>query len=605
MTNIDSSPSQPLYKDVSAPVSSQVKDLLARMTLEEKIGQITQVEKNSIDPEAVKRHGIGSILSGGGGNPADNSPAGWQEMVGGFLEAARQTRLGIPLIYGVDGVHGHSNVVGATIFPHNIGLGAARDAALVQRIGRATALELSATGVFWNFAPCVAVPRDVRWGRTYEGFSENTQLVTELGAAYLTGLQGDDLSAAGSVLACPKHFIADGGTSWGSTPRYDWLDNYWQAVDERYMIDQGDARMDEVELYQTHLPPYLKAIEAGARTIMISFSSWNGAKLHAHHHLLTEVLKGQFGFSGFLVSDWQAINQLSADYHECVVASINAGLDMIMVPFEYQRFIDTLTEAVQSGDVPLERIDDAVRRILTAKYELGLFQNNIEDEPKIDIVGSDEHRQLAREAVRKSLVLLKNDGSTLPIAKNTAQIIIAGAAADSIGLQCGGWTIEWLGGTDKITQGTTLLQAIRQTVSAETTIHFEKSGRFPESIEAEVGIVCLHEPPYAEGVGDRADLRLNNEEIGLLERVRARCRRLVVIIFSGRPLIITKQLPVADAWIAAWLPGTEGQGLADVLFGDVPFGGKLPYTWPRDMDQIPLGNIGEDDPLFPLGFGLS
>jgi beta-glucosidase len=595
--------------EARAATKTQVETLLKSMTLAEKIGQMTQVDKRAVQPAEVRRWFLGSVLSGGGANPTPNNPQNWAEMVDSFQEAALETRLGIPLIYGVDGVHGHSNVVGATIFPHNIGLGATRDTDLVKRIGRATALELCATGVFWNFAPCVAVPQDLRWGRTYEGFSENSQLVTELSSAYLTGLQGDDLGSSGAVLACPKHFVADGGTAWGSTPRYDWLDNYWQAADERYKIDQGDAQIDEAALYQIHLPPYLKAIEAGARSIMVSFSSWNGAKMHAHHHLLTEVLKGQFGFSGFLVSDWQAIDQLAADYRECVVASINAGLDMIMVPFKYQRFITTLTEAVRAGEVSLERIDDAVRRILTVKYELGLFHRKIADEPRIDVVGSSEHRQLAREAVRKSLVLLKNERNTLPVAQDTAQIVVAGPAADSIGLQCGGWTVEWLGGTDNITHGTTLLQAIRSTASADTTIHFEESGRYSADLEADVGIVCLHEPPYAEGVGDRADLNLSDEEISLIERVRACCRRIVVIIFSGRPLIITEQLPRADAWIAAWLPGTEGQGIADVLFGDQPFTGKLPYTWPRSMDHLPFifdeMEAGDIAPLFPFGFGLN
>jgi beta-glucosidase len=280
---------------------------------------------------------------------------------------------------------------------------------------------------------------------------------------------------------------------------------------------------------------------------------------------------------------------------------------MIMVPFEYQQFINTLTEAVQVGDVPVGRIDDAVRRILTVKHELGLFQRKIAGEPSIEVVGSNEHRQLAREAVRKSLVLLKNEQNALPIAKDTAQIILAGAAADNIGLQCGGWTIEWQGSPGDITPGTTLLQAMRHTVSAETTVHFHESGHFPDNLEADVGIVCLHEPPYAEGVGDRSDLSLNGEEISLIERVRTRCRRLIVIIFSGRPLIITEQLPLADAWIAAWLPGTEGHGIADILFGDYRPTGRLPYTWPRSIDQIPFsfdqmatGNIA---PLFPFGFG--
>ena len=588
-------------------IKTSVESLLENMTLAEKIGQMTQVDKRAIQPAEVKRWFLGSVLSGGGANPAPNNPQNWAAMVESFQEAALETRLGIPLIYGVDGVHGHSNMAGATIFPHNIGLGATRDADLVRRIGRATALELCATGVFWNFAPCVAVPQDIRWGRTYEGFGEQTQLVAELGAAYLAGLQGDDLSSAGSVLACPKHFVADGGTRWGSTPRYDWLDNYMQAADNRYKIDQGDARIDRAVLHDVHLAPYRTAIAAGARSIMVSFSSWNGAKMHAHRHLLTDVLKGELAFTGFLVSDWQAINQLSADYYACVVSSVNAGLDMIMVPFEYQRFITILTEAVQAGDVPLARINDAVRRILTVKHELGLFQRKIAGEPSIDVVGANEHRQLAREAVRKSLVLLKNEQNVLPIAKDTVQIVLAGAAGNDVGLQCGGWTIEWQGAAGDITPGTTLLQAIRQTVTAETTIHFHESGRFPESLEADVGIVCLHESPYAEGVGDRADLGLNDEEISLIERVRARCRQLVVIIFSGRPLIITEQLPLADAWVAAWLPGTEGQGIADILFGDYRPAGRLPYTWPRSMNHLPFsydqmatGNIA---PLFPFGFG--
>jgi beta-glucosidase len=593
-----------------ATTSSLVDALLENMTLAEKIGQMTQVDKRAVEPQEVTRWFIGSVISGGGSNPEPNNPQGWADMVCSYYEAALETRLGIPLIYGVDAVHGHSNVVGATIFPHNIGLGAARDADLVQRIGRATALEMSATGAYWNFAPCVAVPQDVRWGRTYEGYSEYTPLVTELGEAYLTGLRGSDLASSGSVLACPKHFVGDGGTTWGSTPRYDWLDNYWQAVDERYKIDQGDAPIDEDTLYKTHLTPYLKAIDAGARSIMVSFSSWNGAKMHAHHRLLTEVLKGQFGFNGFLVSDWQAINQLSANYHESVVSSINAGLDMIMVPFEYERFITTLTEAVQLGDVPLERIDDAVRRILATKFELGLFERKTNDEPRIDVVGSTEHRQLAREAVRKSLVLLKNERNTLPIAKDTSQIIVAGAAGNNIGLQCGGWTIEWLGGDGPITEGTTLVQAMRHTVSSGTSIHYQETGDFPDNIVADVGIVCLHEPPYAEGVGDRADLRLSKEEIDLLGRVRARCHRLAVIIFSGRPLIITEQLPLADAWVAAWLPGTEGQGIADILFGDYRPTGKLPYTWYASMKQFQmnkneLSSVKDEGSLFPFDYGLT
>ena len=373
---------QPPYQVSTQPISIRVEDLLARMTMEEKIGQMTQVDKRAITPSDVTELFLGSVLSGGGANPTPNNPQNWAGMVYTFLEAALQTRLGIPLLYGVDGVHGHSNVVGATIFPHNIGLGAAGDAELVERIGRATALELSATGVNWNFAPCVAVPQDIRWGRTYEGFSENTQLVAELGDAYLMGLQAaNDFGVAGTTLACPKHFVADGGTIWGTTPIHEWLEDNWQAADQRYKIDQGDAELDEVRLYKIHLAPYLTAIEAGARSIMVSFSSWNGVKLHGHHYLLTDVLKEKYGFSGFLVSDWQAIDQLSADYYECVVSAINAGIDMVMVPIKYQRFIAALRTAVQSGDIPLDRIDDAVRRILRVKFELGLFEKKPENDP--------------------------------------------------------------------------------------------------------------------------------------------------------------------------------------------------------------------------------
>jgi beta-glucosidase len=589
-------------------VSSHVEHLISQMTLAEKIGQMTQADQRAVQPADVTHYGLGSLLSGGGSNPTPNNPQNWAEMVSACQEAALKTRLGIPLIYGVDAVHGHSNVVGATIFPHNIGLGATRDARLVERIARATALETSATGVYWDFAPCVAVPQDIRWGRTYEGFSENTDLVVDLGAAYVRGLQGI-LGAPGSVLACPKHFVGDGGTTWGTTQQYEWLEDYWQAADDRYQIDQGNTQLDESSLRKIHLAPYLSAIQAGARSIMVSFSSWNGEKMHAHHYLLTEVLKGELGFTGFLVSDWRAIDQLSADPYERVVLSINAGLDMIMVPFEYQPFMDNLEKAVQAGDVSIQRIDDAVGRILSVKEELGLFARKPDDEPRPECLGNVEHRQLAQEAVRKSLVLLKNEYDTLPIAKDMARIAVVGPAGDDIGLQCGGWTIEWLGGTGDITLGTSLLTAIRNTVSPATSVHFDPQGDFPGQASFDLGIVCLHEIPYAEGVGDRADLNLNAEEISLLAKVRSRCRRLVVIILSGRPLIITRQLPLADAVVAAWLPGTEGQGIADVLFGDYPFTGKLPYSWPRAMDQVPFDfpNIPSEGcaaPLFPYGYGL-
>lgn len=598
-----------IYRQDGISIKDQVSSLLGRMTLDEKIGQMTQVDKRAIEPSDVTRFFLGSVLSGGGSNPTPNNPQNWAKMVSRLQEAALKTRLGIPLVYGVDAVHGHSNVVGATIFPHNIGLGASRDPDLVERVARATALEMCATGVYWNFAPCVAVPQDIRWGRTYEGFSEDPDLVTDLGSAYTRGLQSTSkFGSPGTTLACPKHFLGDGGTTWGTTQQADWLIDNEQVADYRYKIDQGDAQLSEAQLRKIHLTPYIGEVNAGARSIMVSFSSWNGVKSHANHRLLTGVLKGELGFTGFLVSDWGAIDQLDADYYQCVVTSINAGLDMIMVPFKYQRFISNLKHAVDNGDVSMDRIDDAVRRILTVKFELGLFKRKIADEPSLNIVGSENHRFLAREAVRKSLVLLKNDQNLIPLDKNIAHIIIAGSAADSLGLQCGGWTIEWQGGTGNITLGTSLLEAIRQTASTDTNIHFDELGNFSQEIQADVGIVCLHEVPYAEGVGDRADLSLTSNDVNLIQRVRSRCQRLVVIIFSGRPLIITDQLPLAEAWVAAWLPGTEAQGITDVLFGDYLPIGKLPYNWPRAVFQANHGlkQVGKDDiaSLFPFGYGL-
>ncbi len=423
-----------IYRDPTQPVEARVEDLLARMTLEEKIGQMTLVEKNSLNPQVVFDYFIGGVLSGGGGYPAQNTPAAWLGMVSAFQEAALDTRLGIPIIYGVDAVHGHNNVRGATIFPHNIGLGATRDAALVEQIGAATASEMMATGIYWNYAPVIAVVQDVRWGRTYEAFGENTELVTELGTAFMRGLQGDPLL----VLATPKHYLGDGGTAWGTS---SFGPNN---------LDRGDTQVDEATLRELYLPPYVEAVNSGALTIMVSFSSWNGTPMHANAYLINDVLKGELGFEGFVVSDWQGIDLVTADYYDAVVASINAGVDMNMVPQDYRSFITALTRAVESGDVAQERIDDAVRRILRAKFAVGLFDRETGDGATLDQVGSAEHRGLARQAVSESLVLLKND-EALPISADAATIFVAGSAADDIGIQSGGWTIEWQGGMGDIT----------------------------------------------------------------------------------------------------------------------------------------------------------
>jgi beta-glucosidase len=586
----------PAYLNTALHAEERARDLLARMSLEEKIGQMTQVEKGSILAADVTRYYIGSILSGGGGYPiGDNSPEGWSKMVDGYQSAALETPLRIPLIYGVDAVHGHGNLYGATIFPHNIGLGAANDPDLVERIARATAEEMRATGIPWNFAPVLAVVQDIRWGRTYEAYGENTELVTSLGTAYQNGLQAGDGNDAIFVLATPKHFIGDGGTLWGTSKT------------ENYKLDQGDTRMDESTLRTLFLQPYRAAVEAGAQSVMISYSSWNDVKLHGHKYLITDVLKGELGFKGFVVSDWAGIDQVDGDYYSAVVTAINAGIDMNMVPQGYQRYLTVMNQAVEKGDISMERIDDAALRILTVKFKLGLFEQPFSDPAYRDTIGSEAHRELAREAVAKSLVLLKNDNAVLPLAKETGLIHVAGMLANDIGAQCGGWTIEWQGKSGNITPGTTILDAIESTSSGE--VRFNRFGEFESDRKAEVTIVVVGEKPYAEGRGDTPDLSLSDADIKLIKRMHEQSEKVVVVLISGRPLIITDALPYADAFVAAWLPGTEGMGVADVLFGDRPFTGKLPFSWPRSVEQLPFdfANLpadGCDAPLFPYGFGL-
>jgi beta-glucosidase len=573
------------------------------MTLDEKIGQMTQADESTIFTlDDIQTYSLGSLLSGGGGYPMDgNSAENWAKMVDQFQSYALQTRLGIPLIYGVDAVHGHNNLYGATIFPHNIGLGAANDPDLVKRIGRATAEEVVATGIRWSFSPVVAVVQDIRWGRTYEGFSENPDLVTSLSRAYLLGLQdaGDPAGLANplAVLATPKHYLGDGGTSWG----------YSRTAD--YKLDGGDTRVDEATLRALFLSTYKVMVDSGAESIMVSFSSWNGTKMHANKYLLTDTLKEELGFKGFLISDWQAIDQISWDYYQSVVTSINAGLDMIMVPTYYKNFIATLKLAVNKGDVPLTRIDDAVRRILTVKFNLGLFEHPYSDPQYLPQVGSPEHRQLAREAVRKSLVLLKNDGNLLPISKDTALTYVAGRSADNMGNQCGGWTIEWQGMSGDIEPGTTILKGIQETVSNKAVVEYDRNGKFSGKPTADVGIAVVGELPYAEGVGDKSNLGLDPLDIQIINNLKAVSKKVIVVLVSGRPMVVTEQIQEWDALVAAWLPGTEGQGVADVLFGDYPFTGTLAYTWPRWNNQLPfdfknLSTEGCSAPLFPFGYGL-
>jgi beta-glucosidase len=559
------------------PGARDVEALLADMTLDEKIGQMTQADRSFLRDEGdIGTFFLGSVLSGGGSSPADPTAPGWADMVDRYQAIALRTRLRIPLLYGVDAVHGHNNVRGAVVFPHNLGLGCTRDAALVEQVARATAEEVAATGIYWTFSPCIAVARDERWGRTYESFGETPELVSEMGAAEVRGYQS-------RILACAKHYLADGGTAGGR--------------------DQGDARIDEATLRAIHLPGYRAAVGAGVATVMASFSSWNGEKMHGNRYLLTDVLKGELGFPGFLVSDWGGIDQLPGDYATDVATAVNAGIDMVMVPDVYPEFVSTLRTAVQQGRVPQSRIDDAVRRILRAKVEAGVFDHPYADRALLQQVGSDAHRLVAREAVRRSLVLLRNDG-VLPLSKMPRRLHVAGKNADDLGSQCGGWTITWQGGTGPITTGTTILQGIRAAVlgGAEVTYSRDGSG----AAGAEAGVVVIGETPYAEGVGDRDDLSLDPEDVAAVRAVKEAGVPTVVVLVSGRPMILGDVLGMADALVAAWLPGTEGAGVADVLFGDVAPTGRLSRSWPRAMSQVPI-NVGDPgyDPLFPYDYGLT
>jgi beta-glucosidase len=579
----------------------RVRELLATMTLEEKIGQMTQAEQNAlVDVSDIEKYFLGSLLSGGSSDPkAGNSLDAWTDMYDGYQQRALKTRLGIPILFGVDAVHGHNNVLGAVVFPHNIGLGCTRNPALVERAARITAEEVRATGINWSFAPCIAVPRDERWGRTYEGFGETPELAESLGAAAVRGLQRNDLSNPSAVLACAKHFIGDGGTSFGTgTPNRN----------QQRLLDQGDTRISEAELRRIHLPGYISAIKAGAGSIMVSYSSWNGVKLSASKRLLTDILKQELGFQGFLISDYRAIIQITPDFKSAIEISINAGMDMAMEPTDYRRFVGFLRELVNEGRVPISRIDDAVTRILRVKLAMGLMDKSrppLADRRLHRSFGSAEHRRVARECVRESLVLLKNEKKILPLSKKIARIHVGGRGADDIGNQCGGWTIDWQGKSGNITTGgTTILKAIQNAVSPVTKVTFSADGDGASG--ANVGIVVVGETPYAEGRGDREDLSLTVEDTNAINNMKRAGIPLVVVLLSGRPMIINEALSQADAFVAAWLPGTEGEGITDVLFGDYKPTGKLSFTWPRSMAQVPI-NVGDSGygPLFKFGFGLS
>ena len=609
------------YLDKRLPTEERVADLLSRMTLAEKAGQMTQAERANVtgNPAVVTELGLGSILSGGGSTPAENTPEGWADAIDGFQTRALATRLQIPLIYGVDSVHGHGNLAGATILPHNIGLGATRDPLLVARTARMVATETRATGIPWTFAPCLCVVRDDRWGRTYESFGEHPALASVLGTAAVLGYQGTRLDSSRSVLATAKHFVADGDTAYGTG-------------EGEYTVDQGITEQSRRHVEAVDLPPYAAAIAAGVGSVMPSYSSmdWtddglgNPVKMHAHDELINGWLKEDHGFDGFVISDYQGIHQippLAADSpttHQ-IVTSVNAGVDMFMEPSQFERFHTRLVAAVQDGQVPEERIDDAVARILTAKFELGLFEEPFADRSHADDIGSAAHRAIARKAVAESQVLLKNSGRALPLDDGDS-VYVAGRNADDLGNQAGGWTGTWQGFSGDVTEGTTILEGIR---AAADDVTFSEDASAPTD-GADVGVVVVGETPYAEGFGDvggpewawdpadggvpreQKSMALQPGDVEVVEKVCAEIRTCVVLVVSGRPQVVTEQLGSIDALVASWLPGTEGAGVADVLFGERRFTGRLPVSWPRSADD-PVVNVGDADydPLFPFGWGLS
>ncbi|CAN6247300.1 unnamed protein product, partial [Urochloa humidicola] len=542
------------YKDPSQPLNTRIDDLLGRMTLAEKIGQMSQIERENATADVINKYFIGSVLSGGGSVPAKNAPPeAWISMVNGMQSGALSTRLGIPIMYGIDAVHGHGNVYKATIFPHNVGLGCTRDPELAKRIGAAVALEVRATGIPYVFAPCVAVCRDPRWGRCYESFSEHPGVVQNM-TSIISGFQGEIpaggrlgapfLAGQRSVAACSKHYVGDGGTTKG--------------------INENNTVATFHELLSIHMPPYYNAVIRGVSTVMISYSSWNGVKMHSNHFLITDFLKNKLRFRGFVISDWQGLDRITspehADYLLSIKLGILAGIDMIMIPYTYTEFIDDLTLLVNNGTIPMSRIDDAVRRILRVKFTMGLFENPYADPSLTGELGKQEHRDLAREAVRKSLVLLKNgkpgDKPLLPLPnKSHGSILVAGSHADDLGSQCGGWTITWQGLTgNNLTAGTTILDGIKSAVVPGTDVVYSENpdAGFIQQNKAkfDYAIVVVGEPPYSEQFGDNLNLTIPAPGPDVIQNVCGSIKCVVVLI-SGRPLVVEPYIGVIDALVAA------------------------------------------------------
>ena len=616
------------YQDPSLPIKQRVQDLLSRMTLAEKIGQMTQAERASVDTDTSKitTDNLGSLLSGGGSVPTPNTPTAWADMVDRYQRAALATRLHIPLIYGIDVVHGDGNMYGATVFPHNIGLGASRDPALVREVEHIAAQETRTTGPQWAFAPCICVARDDRWGRIYESFGETPSLVREMETA-IDGFQGapGHLSDPDRVLATAKHFAGDGLTTYGTGSN--------MHTTGTYPIDQGVDQVNHATFNRLALAPYVTAVrQHHVGSVMPSYSDvdWtedglgNRINMHANRDLITGWLKGAMDFGGFVISDYNGIDHIhpeSYTFAQQVAAGVNAGIDMFMQPQNFEKFEATLTDLVNSGQVPMARIDDAVSRILTKKFQLGLFEHPFTDRRYINQVGSPAHHALARRAAAESSVLLKNRRQVLPI-QGGQDIYVAGSNADNIGNQAGGWTLTWQGGSTNVIPGTTILDGIRQLAHGNVTFSQRASAPIPHDA---TGIVVVGETPYSEGFGDVfgpqwaydpgdngqprpvKNMQLSAEDKAAVDKVCAAAKRCVMVIVSGRPLILEPaQLHETDAIVASWLPGSEGAGVADTLFGARPFTGKLPVTWPRTLAQEPI-NVGDPNyhPLYPYGYGLT
>lgn len=572
-------------------IDKKVDKLIQSMTLDEKVGQMTQIDQRFLDTITdLSTYSIGSLLSGGGSHPKVNEPQAWLDMYNGYQSETLKSRLQIPLIYGIDAVHGHNNVYGATIFPQNIGLGATNNPELIFKISEATSIEVAATGIDWTFSPCLSSPEDYRWGRTYEGFSSDPSLVEILGEASVKGYQSAQTNSGKKVVACAKHFIGDGNTEFGTGMNG--------------LVDRGNTILTVEELKEKLLPKYQAAIDADVQTIMASYNSWNGVKCHGSKELLTDILKIEMGFDGFVISDWQGIDEIPGDYKSDIITSINAGIDMVMVSGQgqpYKKFMRLLKESVEEGSIPLARIDDAVKRILKVKIRNGLFDNPLVENDALKVIGSDAHRDIARQAVRESVVVLKND-DIIPISKDSKSIVVAGRGADNLGMQCGGWTINWQGGQGDITIGTTILDGIKKSVSAETNVIYSEDGQDLYDVDGEFAVVVIGEDPYTEFFGDKDNLDLLNDDINTINNLKNKGYKVMVLLISGRPMNIAEHIDDWDGFAAIWLPGSEGDGVSDILFGDFQSTGKLSYPWPIKAEHG--ANADDKDLLFNFGYGL-